>query len=472
MRKLLSFALGLGLVAAFLIPGGFALAAPLWGMTNEGFETGDFTGWAVDTGVYGGASVTTFFEGEYSYYPYCSGYYFAVLRNGAQGEDTTISQDFTISEGETIEGFAFFLTHESFQSPVFNDNGSVDIMDGDALVQRVFYADTYDPNHPATPWTYWSWTATSSGNYTLLARVVNMGDDDFSSYIGLDICGEQLEVLEVTKTAVTSYNRTHEWEIEKRVETQYGNTTEIEGVEYPKIWLYQDGSGDECATWSVNVTYDGYVDWGFNIAGNITIYNSGDVAANITDVEDLLCGNITVPIDWPAGTEFPYLLGANATLTGTYSMNVSGKLMNCSNNVAVTTESDVYRASALILWGDPVTDVNKTVTIEDDSDLFGEVGLGNVTAPNGDVFTYGECFAWGNYTAPGPYIYDNTANIVGTPQSASARLVVNREPGLHPVGGTAYPVNMVSILAPWLVLAVVVAAGGCYLVRRRHNNST
>jgi hypothetical protein len=35
------------------------------------------------------------------------------------------------------------------------------------------------------------------------------------------------------------------------------------------------------------------------------------------------------------------------------------------------------------------------------------------------------------------------------------------------VGGEAYPVNKVGLLAPWLALAVIIVAGGVYLVRRR-----
>lgn len=38
------------------------------------------------------------------------------------------------------------------------------------------------------------------------------------------------------------------------------------------------------------------------------------------------------------------------------------------------------------------------------------------------------------------------------------------------VGGTAYPINTLAILAPWIGLAIVIAAGGFYLVRRRVNN--
>jgi len=60
-------------------------------------------------------------------------------------------------------------------------------MDGATLVQRVFSADTWDTNWPDTPWTYWSWEANSTGTYTLVARVVNIGDWDVASYMGLDI---------------------------------------------------------------------------------------------------------------------------------------------------------------------------------------------------------------------------------------------------------------------------------------------
>lgn len=37
----------------------------------------------------------------------------------------------------------------------------------------------------------------------------------------------------------------------------------------------------------------------------------------------------------------------------------------------------------------------------------------------------------------------------------------------EPVGGEAYPVNTVGLAAPWIALAVFMAAGGAYLVRRR-----
>ncbi|MFC2032135.1 hypothetical protein ACFLUS_02015 [Chloroflexota bacterium] len=43
-------------------------------------------------------------------------------------------------------------------------------------------------------------------------------------------------------------------------------------------------------------------------------------------------------------------------------------------------------------------------------------------------------------------------------------------PPVGAVGGEAYPVNKVSLIAPWIALATVIAIGGFYLVRRRIHN--
>jgi hypothetical protein len=89
------------------------------------------------------------------------------------------------------------------------------------------------------------------------------------------------EELTVSKTAVTSFTREHFWDIDKSVDTENGY--EHEG--YPKVWLYIDGSGDETATWTVDVTYEGYVDSLFNVSGVITIENTGTLDAVITDID-------------------------------------------------------------------------------------------------------------------------------------------------------------------------------------------
>jgi hypothetical protein len=238
------------------------------------------------------------------------------------------------------------------------------------------------------------------------------------------------EELTVSKTAVTTFTREHFWDIAKTVDTEFG----YEHDGFPKVWLYIDGSGDETATWTVDVTYEGYVDSGWNVSGVITIENTGTLDAVITAVDDVLAGaSIEVECFEPAlmitlagssEVEFPYTLPVGATLTCTYSEDgyVEG-----FNEVTVTTERDEYFADAEIIWGDPTTEINETVTISDLSDLFGGVELGTVTAPNDAQFTYTQDFAWADYGADGcgDFVYENTATIVETGQSASATLLVN-----------------------------------------------
>lgn len=227
------------------------------------------------------------------------------------------------------------------------------------------------------------------------------------------------EELTVTKTAVTSYTREHLWDIDKSVETEFGY--ELDG--FPKIWLFIDGSGDETATWTVDVTYEGYEDSDFNVSGYIYIENTGTLAAVITDIDDVLGGT---PIDVDCGEDFelPYTLPVGETLTCTYDED---GYFEGDNEVTVTTERDTYYADAEIIWGAPTTEVNKTVTIKDISDLFGEVELGTVTAPNGAQFTYEKDFAWADYGQDlcGSFTYNNTATIVETGQYAVATLKVN-----------------------------------------------
>jgi hypothetical protein len=44
------------------------------------------------------------------------------------------------------------------------------------------------------------------------------------------------------------------------------------------------------------------------------------------------------------------------------------------------------------------------------------------------------------------------------------------EPPVDAVGGEAYPVSKIAILAPWIAMVMLIAAGAFYLVRRRVNN--
>ena len=230
-----------------------------------------------------------------------------------------------------------------------------------------------------------------------------------------DYCPGKQEDLIVSKTVDTSYIRTHEWDIDKRVETD--NEDELEDGT-PKIWLDQFDNEEESAYWYVDVSYEGYVDSGFNVSGTVTIFNDGDLDAVIESVDDLLGGTA---IDVEFEVDFPYTLAVGDELIGTYDED--GEFEG-DNVVTVTTERDTYSATEAIVWGEPDEEINETVNIKDISDLFGEVELGSVTAPNGHTFTYEEEFLFADYE-PGSYTFENIASIVETGQYAEAILKVN-----------------------------------------------
>jgi len=225
-------------------------------------------------------------------------------------------------------------------------------------------------------------------------------------------CEFPQEELTVTKTVVTAYTRTHDWSIEKSVDTENGY--EHEG--YPKVWLYVDGHGDETATWTVDVTYEGYEDSGFNVSGDITIENTGEIDAIINSVIDELAGT---PITVDCGVYFPYVLDAGATLVCTYNEDVLEKVVG-DNVATVTTEVDTYSDTKPIVWGEPTTEVNAIVDVMDHSDLNGDVLLDTLYAADyepGDIIPleYSNAFHWEDYGGDlcGDYTYNNMAEVIG-----------------------------------------------------------
>jgi hypothetical protein len=144
---------------------------------NVGFETGDFTGWNVNTGYAGSASVVTtetdFNNGDVYNAPY--GKYFADLWAGAGANVyTTVSQTFNMTAGQTLYGAAAFLAHD--YSP-YNDNAyaAISATSGNTTL---FYDDVNTVgDYNSTPWAYWSYTSTVTGPVTLTYAVENEGDN-------------------------------------------------------------------------------------------------------------------------------------------------------------------------------------------------------------------------------------------------------------------------------------------------------
>ena len=207
-------------------------------------------------------------------------------------------------------------------------------------------------------------------------------------------CDEPTESLKVRKTAETSFERTHDWSIDKSVDPA-------------ELHLTYDGAGDGSVTWTVDVTYEGYEDHDFAVSGAITIQNVGGLDAIITGAADWLGGE-TIDVD--CGVTFPYTLPVGETLVCSYDEDgyVEG-----INKAKVTTKRDTYWAEAPLVWGAPDAEWYATLGVVDESDLFGTVSLGSVTAPDGDTFTYTKDFVWADYGHDlcGEYTYGNTAKL-------------------------------------------------------------
>ncbi|WP_155399428.1 hypothetical protein [Methanosarcina mazei] len=174
--------------------------------------------------------------------------------------------------------------------------------------------------------------------------------------------------------------------------------------------------------------HKGYEDSDFDVSGVITIENTGDLPATITSIEDVLGGTPITEVNLPEGVVLPYTLPVGETLECSYSETVGSKIEGSNDVTVMTDRNNNYEASAEIIWSNtPNTENYKTITISDISDLFGEVNLGTVTAPENAQFTYSKDFAWEDYgkDAGGDYVYNNEATIVETGDSDDATLKVN-----------------------------------------------
>jgi hypothetical protein len=260
---------------------------------------------------------------------------------------------------------------------------------------------------------------------------------DVSGNIQLTVsngCQGAFESLDVSKTAVTSFEREHFWDIEKKVETE--NEEFVNGT--PKIWLYTDGSGDETATWTVDVTYEGYEDSAHNVSGTITITNTGTLDAVITDISDKLAGeDISIEPD----IVLPQTLAVGQSLNFSYSENVDGKVEG-DNVVTVTSERDVYSATEPIDWDDAlINEINRYVEVTDtnagfalahgDPENENKVILDAHDYEKDEVipFTYSEDFAYDDFVECGSFTYENIGKVIGDDElvlaEADATLKVN-----------------------------------------------
>jgi hypothetical protein len=170
MRK--SAVVLVAVVAAFMAPAALA--------DNGSFETGDFTGWTVDTPS---GSADVFPGGAPG-----GGSYFGAVGAGNEDEWQSISTSLSLQAGDAVSAAALFYNAESDDEKCFYDDMAqvVVLLDGN-VVATLFAANACAaPGQSAGPWGGTQVYVSQDGVYTIVAQVKNVGDGAVASQVWLD----------------------------------------------------------------------------------------------------------------------------------------------------------------------------------------------------------------------------------------------------------------------------------------------
>jgi len=191
----------LATIALVLVASGNSAVAAS-SLVNGNFETGDLTGWTVDTTASGGAASAVASQDYYRYcedgtcsepyytsYPQEGSYFALLIPGGNMSEATRISQPFEASNGDKVSGWAFFKS-ENYAPP--GEKGQVVITsDSGSTVATPFEQSVSSGSYHGT-WKYWEYTfsgVTGTGQFQIEAQVQNDLTASYAcwcSYLGLD----------------------------------------------------------------------------------------------------------------------------------------------------------------------------------------------------------------------------------------------------------------------------------------------
>lgn len=231
-------------------------------------------------------------------------------------------------------------------------------------------------------------------------------------------------VVNVTKTAVPTFDRTYDWSVLKTVDPS-------------TLDLFNGDSSD--VTWSVTPTRGAAQDSNWKVTGTITIANptgSGpipqDIDATVNSITDVIDGTINVnTLGTVTCPSFPATLKAGESLECTYSYTYGSAPAAGSHTNVATANIDIsdtathdYSGSAPFDFADAtptVTDATATLT-----DSNGHTFASSITgAMSGTAITYDQTFTCS--TDQGTH--SNTATLVesdsGTNRTSTATATVN-----------------------------------------------
>ncbi len=208
-----------------------AVTTPLFAtdaVTNGGFESGDLTGWTrIGLGQATGSGIgVTPTEGSFQGYIETtgnltalapavaaslglSGPAIAALGAGTPVNGTGISQNVTVSAGDTLSFDWNFLTSELTELPMYNDFGFFSIS-GSAFLLASHDGSTFNTISPPagfegqTGWMTQTYTFPSAGTYSIGFGVFNVGDAGHDSALVLDAVSVPVAVPEPTSATLSA----------------------------------------------------------------------------------------------------------------------------------------------------------------------------------------------------------------------------------------------------------------------------
>lgn len=205
-----------------------------------------------------------------------------------------------------------------------------------------------------------------------------------------------IDPLEVSKTAKTTFTRTYEWDI-------------LKSVSPATLDLFRGDSSD--VEWKITVTQTGFTDSDWAVSGQITVVNPNAFTVPVSSVTDTLTGGINAGVVCPALSVPP--LGK---LVCTYGAGLPDALQRLNTATAVSGDERVGSGSgtADVVFGAPTTEINATINVADTNRM-------NFSFGNSGIEIYNETFTCDRDGGG----HSNTATIAETGQSSTATATVN-----------------------------------------------
>jgi hypothetical protein len=212
-------------------------------------------------------------------------------------------------------------------------------------------------------------------------------------------------VLDVSKTANTTFTRTYNWTIDKSVS--------------PAKWdLFKGDKGT--STYTVDVKGNGYTDRDWAVSGTIKVENNTPLDATITGISDVLSGGVTGSVN--CSVTFPYVLKKGDKLECSYTASLPSGTDGTNVATVTTSSTNVQGGSgtADYRFVAPTTEVNKTVAIRDDK--YEPSKDWSATWRKDETFSF---HYTKDFSCTDKGKFENIASIVETSQSDDATVTVN-----------------------------------------------